>query len=450
MFTVVLVSAMFRFWYLAHFNTYTIYYDTKTYTNYPYNIFLGETDIFRTPAYPYFLKLIHYITGNPENNIRFYETVSIIQCALSLASLVILYLAGRKLFSNKYILSFAVLIYGVAPSVFNWDVIVLTESLSLFCTVVLIYIVFSYLANPKGYKAVILGLYSFCMIMLRPTFIYLTAVLAVFFIARLIFNREERKKAIAGLLSVIVCIGAVFGYCGLNYKNYKYFAVSSVNNTVNNLYIVMMHNWIENDDYPEISHYIDTAMDYCENWIPDIIEVVPEFFSYEEIGSYVNNCIEKHESEYYEYTVNKFYSLTNVDIASQYIMLPERSEALASFSKGFLHYSFPFSFADCFVLVGIGLAFAVAVMIAKKRICWQIIGLCAIIFSHIFVSVYGSMAEFPRLSTMVIPAVILLVFYFIDYIVIAVKKRKVFNLNDNNSSSLSIKAPKKINDLQGE
>ncbi len=441
LFTTVLITAIFRIWYLSHFNNYVLYYDTKTYTNYPYNIFLGETDIFRTPGYPYFLKFIHYITGNFENNIDFYESVSFVQSIMSLASIVILYLAGRKLFSNKYILSLACLTYGIAPSVFNWDIITLTESFSLFCTVVLIYIVFSYLAKPTAIKSVVLGLYAFGMIMIRPTFVYLLAVLGVFFVARFIFNCKERKKAIAGIISVVMSVALFFGYCGLNYKNYDYFKVSSVSNTVNNLYIVMAYGWSYNEDYPEISEHLERQMEFFEggNWISDIVEPLPDYYSYSEIDAYVTDCIDKHKSEYYKYTAEKFLSLANEKIAIQYTVFHEYGGLFEDFAKAFVKVSFPFSFLDCIVLVIAGVLFSVIVLIKKKRICWHIIGLCAIIFSHIFVSVYGSMAEFSRLSSMVIPAVVLLVFYMIDYAVKAVRKRKALCLNDNNSTLIQVR-----------
>jgi hypothetical protein len=49
------------------------------------------------------------------------------------------------------------------------------------------------------------------------------------------------------------------------------------------------------------------------------------------------------------------------------------------------------------------------------------------------------MAEYARLSSMVIPAVLLLFFYLIDYVVKAIKTRKIFCLNDSNSSAIQIK-----------
>ena len=442
--TVMCFTALFRVWYLSHFNSYVIYYDSKTYTKYTANIFKGETDIFRTPGYPYFIKFISLITGQEAGTIEFYEMLSLVQCILSLMSVAILYLACRKLFSNKYILSACALVFGIAPSVFTWDIITLTESLSLFLTVVLIYILFSYLAKPKLYIAIVLGLFSFAMIMVRPTFIYLTAVLMVFFIARIIFNAEDRKRAIAGLLSVILCIGMVFGYQGLNYKNHDYFAISSVSTTVNKLFIVMSHGWTDSEKYPFLSNYLEEQMDSydIERWIPDVIEILPMNFPYETIDGYVNDCLDSHSKKYQKYILNKIKGLASEKIATQYTPIPEESENFSVISPIMVKCTFPFTFMDCMMLVLMGVAWSVLVLVMKKRICWHIIGLCAITFSHIFVSVLGSMAEFSRLSSMVIPVVMILVFYMIDYVVRAAKLKKVFCLNDNNSSAINFKTKK--------
>lgn len=448
LFTTVLIVAIFRLWYSSHFAYYTIYYDSGSYTDYSHNIFLGQTDIFRTPGYPYFLNFVHFISNNFTCDIGFHETVSLVQSILSLSSVVILYFAGRKLFSNRYILCLVSLFYGIAPCVFNWDFCTLTESLSLFCTVVLIYIIFSYLKNPQIYKAIVLGLYCFVLIMVRPTFVYLIAVIGVFFVARFIFCAKERKKAIAGILSIAMSGVLLLGYCGLNYKNYKYFSISSVNNTINNLFIVMYNGWYLNEDYPELSQYISDSITMGgedSNWISDIIEVAPGYFSYKEIDSYVKDCISKHKSEFYSYTFDKAKDVLKLNVADQYTSI--LNEDFRDTSQAILKWTFPFTFASCFILVGIALILAIIAFIVKRRICWHVIGLCAIIFSHIAVSIYGSMGEFPRLCTMVVPAVIMLLFYLVDYFYTAIVKKKIFHLNNNNSTKIEIKNKTKF---QGE
>lgn len=436
MFSALCLIVIIRMIYRSYFVPSTIYYDTKTYTNFGYNIFLGETDIFRTPGYPYFLKFIRIFVSD-EN--LFYTYVALFQSFLTLASVVVLYLAGRKLFKSKLILTSACFIYGIAPCVVNFDTCILTESLSIFGMVLLIYLVFSFLAKPKTYMAVIIGIYSFVMVMIRPTFVYFYAILGVFFIARFIFNKQDRKKCLYGALSLALSGLMLLGYCGLNYKNYSYFNISSVSVTVNKLYVVMDNKWVENSDYPEISAYLTEKMNSVEfsEWIPSIIEKLPEAYSYKQIDEFVNDCVKKHKSEFIDYNINKFLSLAKTPLAVQYSSLKAdyKDTAVSNNLSLFNNITFPFTFAQCFLLVLFTLAYSIAVLIKKKRICWHLLGLSAIIFTHIFVSVYGAMMEWERLSVMIVPAVVLLVFYFAD---------KLFttfdcHITDNNSTKISIK-----------
>ncbi len=440
MFTVLCAVAIFRLIYRGYFLNSTVYYDTKTYTTYPYNIFLGETDIFRTPGYPYFLKVIGKAVSIITNSNIFYNTVALVQSLLSMFSVVLIYLTGKMVFKSKNISVATALIYGVLPCVFNYDSCILTESLSLFCMVLFIYLVFSFLEKPKMIKAIILGVYSFVMIMIRPTFVYILPVLAVFFISRFIFVSADRKKCIAGILSVALSGLMLLGYCGLNYKNYDYFKISSVSVTVNQLKIVMDNGWQENKDYSEISTYVSSQMKTIDSslWIPNIVEKLPNVYSYKEIDNYVSDCISKHKEDFNDYNRKKIISLSNQPIATQYSAYKTmyKDSLFSEFSNWFVTFSFPFTFLQCILTVILALFYAVVVLIRKRKICWQVVGLSAIIFSHIFVSVYGSMAEFARLSAMAIPALVLLVFYFFDLFLSVIRK---YNFDDKNYSKIKIK-----------
>lgn len=436
MFIALCLVVIIRIIYRSYFLQSTLYYDTKTYTDFGYNIFLGETDIFRTPGYPYFLKLIGLFVNN-DSAVNTY--VAVIQSFLSFLSVIILYFAGRKLFTNRYVLTFACFLYGIMPCVVNYDTCILTESLSLFCMVLLIYFVFSFIAKPKTYMAVIIGLYSFAMIMIKPAYIYFYAILGVFFATRFILNREDRKKCFAGILSLALSGIMLLGYCGLNYKNYGYFNISSVSVTVNKLFIVMDNNWTDNSDYPEITAHLSEKMNSIEysNWIPEIIEKLPETYSYKSIDEYVNSCIKKHKDEFLEYNLKKVLNTSKSLVATQYSSLKSeyKNTEVSGKLDAFNHFTFPFTFGQCYLQVAAGLIYAVVVLVKKKRITWQVIGLCSIIFTHIFVSIYGAMMEWERLSVPIIPAVVLLVFYFADKCLSTVK----YQITDNNSSKIDIK-----------
>ena len=217
--------------------------------------------------------------------------------------------------------------------------------------------------------------------------------------------------------------------------------MSSVSNTVNNLCILLMHDAVENEDFPEISEHLKNEMIFFEgkNWITNIIEPLPDYFSYKEIDEYVTDTIDKYKDKYIKYTISKFRYVMDANVGTQYLVIQDEGSWFENFSLSFTKYSMPFTFFHCFVLVAVGILFSLIAMIKQKRICWHVIGLCAIIFSHIFVSVYGSMAEYSRLSTMVLPAVVLLVFWFVDYVFKAVKKRKILCLDDKNSTLIEIK-----------
>ncbi len=428
MFTVFFAVSIFRLIYRSYFLTSTIYYDTKTYTTYPFNLLAGQTDIFRTPGYPYFLKVIKFFVNLFTNANVFYNVVAVSQSILSMISVVLIYLIARKIFKSKKVSVLTATVYGILPAVFNYDSCVLTESLSFFCMVLFIYLVFLFIEKPKIYKAIILGLFAFVMIMVRPTFVYILPVLAVFFIARFIFVSADRKKCVVGILSVALSGLMLLGYCGLNYKNYGYFNISSVSVTVNELKIVMDNGWQENKDYAEISNYVSSQMKVTDStlWIPNIVEKLPSVYSYSEIDDYVSDCIAKNKEKYNKYNLDKVKNLSNLPIATQYSAYKAmyKDTSLSDLLDWFVTFSFPFTFLQCMLLVLLSLVFAVAVLIKRKIICWQAVGLSAIIFSHIFVSVYGSMAEFARLSAMVVPAVVLLVFYFVDLFLNSIRKNK--------------------------
>ncbi len=437
--------AIFRIWYACELREHVLYYDTKTYTMFDHNIFLGETDIFRTPGYPYFLKLVSFLSGTKLDgtsaDVEFYKSVVLAQSILSFASIILFYLAGRRIFKNRYLLTLAACAYGVAPSIINWDNCILTESVSLFLTVLLIYLIFSYLHKPNIYKAILLPLYCLLMIMFRPSFIYLLAVIAVFFIARLIFCAKDRKKALYGLISSALSVVLLLSYCGLNYKNYGYFSISSVSTCVNKLYIVISREIYANEDYPEITAHIQAELlKEPENIISEVVEPLPEFFAYKDIDNYVNDCISKHSNTYEFYTREKIKYVLDEKVACIYSKPAQESEKFEDISNFLMNLTFPFTFESCLYIVALSLIISLIAFIFKKRICWHIIGLSAIIFSQIVVSVFGSMAEFSRLSITIIPATIMLIFYLVDVVFSPKLKFDLgLHLDDNNSTEINIK-----------
>lgn len=414
----VLAIICWRLYYYSAFNNHTIYYDTPTYVNYSANIFLGQVDKFRTPIYPWFLKLIGFVTHSETGSVQFYTAISTAQRLLSFCGALLIYSTANRIFKSKLMISAVTLIYGIAPAVISWDMCILTESLSLFATTLCIWLIMYYIEKPSKPLAIIMGFYALIMVLLRPTFIYMFAILGVFFVARFIFTRKDRKRAVLGLVSLL-CSGLLLvGYCGLNKKENDCFAISSVGVTVNQLYIVIAHNMYDNPDFPVITQYITdkrTNAEPNQNIIIEIVEPAGQVFQYSELADYVNSCIKNHQDEYNEYSINEFKNNFNSNIAVQYSTMTDAGNVnFRLIDNVLLHLTFPFTFGGCFAIVIASVIFALYEFIRRKQIAWQVIGLSAIVFTHIFVSIYASMAEYSRLSIMVVPAVYLLVFWYAD------------------------------------
>ena len=105
----------------------SFYYDTVSYVEFEENIFKGEINAIRTPGYPYIIKAIALLGGSS----RMFINITIVQEIVSLISVVVLYMTLKKVIKNQMVNYSATLIYGCLPSIFTYNKIILTESLSI-------------------------------------------------------------------------------------------------------------------------------------------------------------------------------------------------------------------------------------------------------------------------------------------------------------------------------
>lgn len=426
--TVILLGVLcFRLWYYSNMRSYSLWYDSSTYTDFTENLLKGEVNIFRTPIYPWFIKLMRLLCSADLETATAYNCIVIGQGVVSFFGVILMYLIGKKLFKNRYVIYAVTLIYGISPAVISWDLNILTESLSIFATVLSIYFIMCVIERPTYLRAALLGLYVIVMIMLRPTFVYMFAIIGVFFLAKLILSKQCRKQALCGLMALALSGALLLGYCGLNKRQNDCSSVSSVGTTINQMYMVIDLGIYKNSGYPEITAYIQNGLDYAGdiNYITDIIEPMNKQFDNSELSAYVKDCIRKNKGVFMRYTENKFIQTLSTNIAIQYAGIPEENDTFRYVDNAIMYLLFPFSYMGCFTIVLAAVLLALYELIKNRVVLWQPIGLAALIFTHLFVSVYGSMAEYERLSTMIIPAVYLLVFWFIDLLFAVVSKSKL-------------------------
>ena len=121
--------------------------DTQTYS-YLEQYNFEKFNSFRTPVYPIFIRVIG-LFGDASTE-QLYTNVATAQELISLASVFICYLTMRKMTKNRIIQSIATLWYGCLPSIFHYNLCILTESLSISFMMIFFYTFVCYLQNKKN------------------------------------------------------------------------------------------------------------------------------------------------------------------------------------------------------------------------------------------------------------------------------------------------------------
>ena len=88
----------------------------------------------------------------------------------------------KKMFKTKKTADIVTLLYGCFPEIFTYNRVILTESLSISLLVMYFCLIIKYISEPTNKKTILIGAYTLLLIMLRPSFIYLTIVLAIMFV----------------------------------------------------------------------------------------------------------------------------------------------------------------------------------------------------------------------------------------------------------------------------
>jgi len=121
-------------------------YDTYSYVEgYQVNLLKGEVDALRTPVYPCFIRLIRKI-GGAEN---VYQNVALFRKLLFIITIVLFYYCLKKITNCKLVICVLTILFGISPFLVFWNVMILTEALSVFEIVLLSLLTISYLKKPN-------------------------------------------------------------------------------------------------------------------------------------------------------------------------------------------------------------------------------------------------------------------------------------------------------------
>ena len=386
--------------------------DSYTYAEkYNTSILRGQVNELRTPVYPYFIKAIGKISGQ-EN---LYNSVAMAQKILFIITLILFYFCLKKITKSNIITSVLTIVFGICPFIVLWNIMILTEAISIFESILLSFVTILYLEKPKKSTAIILGIIVLVMILTRPSFIYLLPIYFLFWILRLIFNKKE-KEVIAGIISCAVCSVILLGYCGLMKMQYGEFSITAVS-YINNTITAINSNSYKQSGNEEMIKVVDEIKgDRSDGEICwTALDKLKEQYSVEEIKNFANTSL-KNDKNYLKFIISKTVQLgsSNIGTASYIpndVFINEKYANQIYTEIG--NIILPINFAMVYMIVGIAIIYILYDLAKNKNINWYLAFFTVLIAANIFTLIVGAPFESQRLFASSIVQVLLLIGYVV-------------------------------------
>lgn len=227
---ILFLCLIYRLFYFGFLHPGLVLYNSDSVSYFVFvDIFKGIVDLYRTPLYPYMIKVFEYISkDNLVPNLIFFQQ------AISFLSIIPFYFVSKCIVKNKYLMIIATLFYGCWHPILIQNVHLNPECLCFAGSILMLLVLVKYTEKPKRLTAASLGLLPFFLVMLKPTYLILIPVALLFMVFRFVLLREERKILYWGLLGLILSAAGILGYCEMNKRHNGQFALSNIalNNTL--------------------------------------------------------------------------------------------------------------------------------------------------------------------------------------------------------------------------
>ena len=395
---------------------YETFMDTQTYS-YLEQYNFEKFNSFRTPVYPIFIRVIG-LFGDASTE-QLYTNVATAQELISLASVFICYLTMRKMTKNRIIQSIATLWYGCLPSIFHYNLCILTESLSISFMMIFFYTFVCYLQNKKIIQQILLAIETLFLILLRPSFLYLLIFFAIFWGISFFKEKENRKKVGIGVLTTVTVGIAILGYVKMNQIQNGIKGLSYVN-VINQADIIIgmrLYGSYENnprDD--EITKIIDEGVKEEKGPWYSLKEKIP----YADLEGYMKKCVKYNRKRYILANITKLLELgsnsVNTIVATG---KPSQERIQTNDLITLSRVALPVTFAFCYFMIAVEMITFLWRRLRKE--IWTMkeqIRFYAVILigGMIAVTILGAQAEFQRLIAPILSIIILVCASYLEKI----------------------------------
>ncbi len=409
---ILIICGVFRLlFYLNLSNTDGWFPDTASYINFPFNIFKGEISDLRTPIYPYFIKIIKVFS---EDNLL--QNIKIVQSIISFLTINAFYNISKILFKKRAVTVAVTLVYGLNPSIINYDFCVLTESLSLNAAVVFLYLFVNFIQKPNVIKSISLTIFTLFLIMLRPSFLFTIGIVIIFWGIRFILLRKELAISLSGLTTSFFVVLSLIGYTRMNNEKNGCKALTCLS-TVNQFENLSRFHLLDSDCDNEISK---VALNYYRN-SENTKEILYQNLSYNRMSKFVRCCIFSNFTDYAQNTWHKIIKLGNETTRST---LALNENGLWGIPDIYANL-FSIRFLVLYIFLLFDLVISIYIYLKYYKILWIKIFIWLFIVGQFFTIIIGSFAEYQRLFSIALPFVTVLFFYYIDLLIFSLEKIKL-------------------------
>lgn len=370
---------------------------------------------YRPPVYPLILMVlgVTYLWKNLPTSIV------ILQVILSMICVLYVYKLVEEVFQKKFLSFFTALMVSLSFSIYRWDFMVLTESISILQVTLISYLLVMYFKYRKPAHMRVMLLLLFTSIFTKPFFLLLPVLVITLIGLELVFTKYIYKKPveirpIAKTLIRGFCVIylSVFLYSAINFAENFYFGFSSVGN-VNTFGKVLQYNMEDYGMDKELVNDIKTAFKTeNQNFIVEGKFLEPWHFigiygwnkqHYQAVAKFSKDIIQRHPLEY----LCKSLKLTKELFVlkspfKDYIADGALSKANHPNPIMLLLKSFTQKFEMLYILMIVSLFEMIYLFIFRKKERLQKDGfitfaLLSIVLYHYFISAFLSYGDYCRL-----------------------------------------------------
>jgi 4-amino-4-deoxy-L-arabinose transferase-like glycosyltransferase len=360
----------------------------------------------RTPVYPVFIALAAMFSGG-FNRPELYISVVVLQSLLGVFGVFLLYKSLRLIIKNDKIIIPLSLLYAIQPCVFTFERMIMTESLGIFLTILIVYLLLLYLEKPNRRLALAVGVYPSIWVLERPSFLFIIPVLTVFFI--LMFTCERKRVSntpLYGMAGIVISIVVLIGYSGYNYYKYDKFTISTAAQLGQGVNLIA-YGIYENDKYPQITEFIQQKLAEDQPNIYEISVLTHEEYGWRDYTSYVSDTRNLHLQKYVKSVIGRSISERNTVVSSYLRLYGSESSTYTTIIQGINRIYF-ITYGQVFMVAMATLIFGIVRWIRTKTIPWKLFGLSTFILCIMATGLIGYFAIFDRYGIYVLPLIFML------------------------------------------